>query len=242
MSNEELVQLIRRGQQHYMKDLYEQNRGMIYRLAMRYDSLRLTPAIDLDDFAQTSYIALAAAVNGYDENKGAFITYLVLYLRQAMRRLIGLDGARRAHNGSISLDEPLPGTEDLTRGDVLRDDDAIDPTQAAEIQDMQRIVRAAVDRLPGKQRDVIRNRYFEGIAYTEDPAGFNAAINESKKAMTSLRRDRELRRLWDEYDTPLYRHVTLQSFQASWNSAVELAAMRREEIATRIDEIQPRPY
>jgi RNA polymerase sigma factor (sigma-70 family) len=238
LTNEELVRQIRDGQQQLMGDLYQQNRGMIYRIARRYVSLELTPAVDVEDFAQTGYLALAAAVDGYDESKGAFIAYLVLHLRQAMRRLVGLDGAHKAHNQAVTLDEPLPGSDgEATREDLLEDENAVDPGEAAELSDMQRIVRAAVDRLPSGQRDVLQNHYFNGLLYTEDPTGYNAAIRESRKAMAALHRDRALRRLWEEYETPIYLHVPLVEFKSTRSSAVEKAVIRRASIRARIDGI-----
>lgn len=242
MTNEELIILIRCGQLCYMEDLYEQNRGIIYRIARSYSSMKLTAAVDINDFMQTGYVALAAAVEGYEQSKGAFVGYLIPWLRTSMRRFVGLDGARRAHNGAVSLDEPLPGTEDITRGEALRDDNATDPYEAAELQDMQRVVRAAVDRLPDKQREIIKGYYFEGKLYTTFDGSYYQVISESKKAMATLHSDKELRRLVTASETPLYHHVSLASYRTSWNSTVELAAMKRAEIMERVNEIRRRSY
>ena len=238
MTNEELVLNIRSGQLHLMTDLYKQNRGIIYRTAAKYDRMKVTPAVDMEDFMQTGYVALAAAVEGYDESKSAFIGHLKPWLQSGMRRLVGLDGARKPHLGAASLDEVIPGSEgETTRGELIEDKSAKDPCVAAALEDTRRLVRAAVDRLPNKQREVIKNHYFHGLKYCEDPAGYSNAARERQKAITKLRRDKELQRLMTASKTPLYYHVSLKTYRTSWNSAVELAMIQRDELLTKIKEL-----
>jgi len=104
-TNEELVKLIRDGQYERMSELYEKNRGMVYQVARRYARIRVSPAVDIDDFMQSGFLALVAAVAAYDEGRGKFTTFLYICLRQHMQLLCGLQGARKAHNGAVSLDE-----------------------------------------------------------------------------------------------------------------------------------------
>lgn len=246
MTNEELVILIRRGQQGYMQDLYTQNRGMIYRMAARYAAMKRSAAVDIEDFMQTGYIALAAAVDGYDEEQSAFISYLVICLRSFMRRLVGLDGVRKPHFMAASLDEEIPGSDgDATRGDLIPDEAAADPCEAAELSDMQQIIRAAVDRLPDGQRDAIQDHYLYCTAAAETAetaASCDVARRERSRGMSRLRRDTKLRDLWELYERPIYRHVTFSEFSATWSSTVEKAVIKRERLMTQIDEIRPRPY
>lgn len=238
MTNEELVLNIRSGQLHLMKDLYKQNRGIIYRTARKYSSMKLTAAADIDDFMQTGYVALAAAVEGYEQSKGAFVLYLMPWLRSSMRRLIGLDGARKSYIGAASLDEVIPGSEgETTRGDLIVDESAEDPCTAVALEDTRRLIRAAVDRLPDKQRSVIHFHYFNGQRYKEYPLGYHHAVREQQKAMEKLRRDKELQRLVTASMTPIYRHVSLDAYHTSWNSAVELAVIQRTELLEKINKL-----
>lgn len=236
LSNEDLVKLIRAGRHERMIDLYEQNKGMIRREARRYVSIGGSPAVDIDDFMQTGYLALAAAVAAYDENRGSFITVLVWKLKNHMRLLCGLRGARKAHNGAVSLDEPMPGSDEVTRGVMLVDENAEDPCDAAELDDLRRIVRTAVSRLPDKQRNTIE-RYYFGHPYRRDHAAYFADSALKDSAIIRLRRDTMLRRLVAASNTTIYRHVGLSRYRSSWDSAVELAVIRREELQEEIKEL-----
>ena len=78
MTNEELVILIHNGQTELMQELYDQNRGMIYRVASRCGQSWYTASVDIDDLMQSGYIALAVAVEAHDDSKGVFTTCLVI--------------------------------------------------------------------------------------------------------------------------------------------------------------------
>lgn len=87
MSNEELVKGI---QQHNidvidgMEQLYAQNKGVIYRIALKYATYS-----DIDDLMQEAYIGLHTAVKNYDSSAGVkFITYAYSWIRQAIVRYI----------------------------------------------------------------------------------------------------------------------------------------------------------
>ena len=234
MENEELVRLIRDGHEYLIKDLYRKNKGMVYRIAKRYAYMGVSPAYDVDDFMQVGYFALVAAVKSYDEGKGKFSTYLHLRLRGFMRLIIWPGKRKRADDYAVSLDEIIPGSDDIARVDALEDRDAVNPHEAAELQDLQKIVREAVDRLPFDRRETIRNHYFYGQLLNKDPDGYIAAAHKKEMGLNMLRRDPKIQRLWEEYKAPVYRHVTLSSYRVTRDSAVELAAMRREKVAQKM--------
>ena len=87
MSNEELVKQIRAGidTADHMLILYQQNIGMIEKLAGRYSSMA-----EKEDLMQEGYIGLCNAVNHWDPDGGAkFLTYAVFWIRQRMQRYVG---------------------------------------------------------------------------------------------------------------------------------------------------------
>ncbi len=242
LTNEELVKLIRAGQHDRMGELYEQNRGMIRREARRFARIGVSPAVDFEDFMQTGYFALAAAVATFDESRGAkFLTILIWCLKRHMKLLCGLwKGYHKAHNYAISLDEPLPGLEsEITRAEMLIDMDAVDPYEAAELDDLRRIVRTAVGRLPDMQRMAIERYYFHGRPHYRDISEANVESARRDAAYIRLRRDRRLKQLMMARDTIIYQHVGLKNYKSSWDSAVELAAIKREELLKEIKALSP---
>lgn len=91
MSNEELVIRIRAGvdSAQNMEKLYKQNRGMICKIASKYQSYA-----EYDDLLQEGFIGLCSAVDAWEPEGGAsFIAYAVFWIRQAMQRYIENNGS-----------------------------------------------------------------------------------------------------------------------------------------------------
>lgn len=86
MTNEELVELIQSGENvtNNMEQLYNQNHGMIYKIAKKY-----TYAEDIDDLFQESYMALYKAACKYKKDQGAaFLTYMVMSIDRQLNRYV----------------------------------------------------------------------------------------------------------------------------------------------------------
>ena len=67
-----------------MLQLWQQNKGFIARLAMKY-----TDCEDIEDLKQQGYIGLCNAVDGYRETEGTpFINYAAFWIKCSMRRYI----------------------------------------------------------------------------------------------------------------------------------------------------------
>ena len=84
MSNEELVLLIQGGENDRMWELYKQNKGLIAKIAHKYQAYG-----EMEDLMQEGYIGLSDAVPLWDPNGGAaFSTFTIPYIRNAMQRYI----------------------------------------------------------------------------------------------------------------------------------------------------------
>lgn len=96
MSNEELVQLIKRGTDPAgnMEQLYIKNKGMIYAVVKKYRyacqaDYNSTPIIELDELMHEAYFGLIKAVESYDESQGVlFMSYATYWIRQAVKRFL----------------------------------------------------------------------------------------------------------------------------------------------------------
>lgn len=88
-SNEELVDLIRNSKSPderklYLGTLYEQNRGIIFKICKRYSGYE-----DINDLMQESYFGLYDAVENYDStSSNDFITYAVYWIRQKVHKYV----------------------------------------------------------------------------------------------------------------------------------------------------------
>lgn len=86
MTNEGLVALIRGGRDtaDNMLALYQQNQGMIYKIAKKYAGIA-----EFEDLAQEGYIGLCQAVDGYDPDQGIpFVTYAWKIIQRHLARYI----------------------------------------------------------------------------------------------------------------------------------------------------------
>lgn len=86
MTNEQLVIQLKAGihTAEYMKQLWEQNRGMIGKIACKYKGYG-----DLDDLKQQGFLGLYDAVEGFDPDQGtSFITYAAFWIRQNIQRYV----------------------------------------------------------------------------------------------------------------------------------------------------------
>lgn len=91
MENEQLVALIQSGVDtaKNMLQLWQQNRGLIGKIALRYSSFE-----DIDDLKQQGYIGLCNAAEAYRADEGTkFSTYAVCWIRQSMERYIETYGS-----------------------------------------------------------------------------------------------------------------------------------------------------
>ena len=91
MENEELVAQIKAGidTADNMLALWEQNRGMIGKLARRYSAYA-----DIEDLQQEGYLALYDAIDGFKPDKGVrFLSYATTIIERKMRRYIYDNGS-----------------------------------------------------------------------------------------------------------------------------------------------------
>ena len=91
MENEELVARIKAGidTADNMLALWEQNRGMIGKLARRYSAYA-----DIEDLQQEGYLALYDAIDGFKPDKGVrFLSYATTIIERKMRRYIYDNGS-----------------------------------------------------------------------------------------------------------------------------------------------------
>lgn len=207
--------------------LWQSVSRLAYRIALKYkNAADLNGAVDVDDLKQCAFLGFLEALEGFDPLMGTFSTYMVWHIRNACRRLLGLQGReRREHYHTDSLDAPLPGTEDLILADTIPDESAANPFEQAELrQDVDR----ALHRLPDSIAAIIRLHDLEGLTLEEAAArvghALPAARNLRRVGFRQLRQDRGLR-AWHEPVRLRYKGV--QAFRSDWTSVVEAEVIRR---------------
>jgi RNA polymerase primary sigma factor len=114
-----------------------------------------------------------------------------------------LRNLRFAASQPASLDEPLTSDSELTRGDTVADEQALDALElSADTTDLQQSLGAALQHLSDRERDVITLHYGVGTshAWTLDEIGRQMGVTRERarqiecQAMRRLRKNTELRR------------------------------------------------
>ena len=235
---QELIESIKAGDRSKLAELYDKNRGLLYPLARRYASI--DPAADMDDLMQAGFLGLAAAVDAWEPDRWAWSTVATGYARNAMRKAVGIAGTRRrAHLGAMSLDAPLPGSEDgdTTRADLLADDSLPDADERVLDDERRAAVREAVSRLEGHKRDVVDLCDLQGQTLAQVGESLGVSYQRAQQirvlALRDLRHDRQLRQLLED-ETPYYRHRGVGAFNSTWESVTERVALWRIEMQERL--------
>ena len=243
MTNEEIVGRILQGEAGLMDRLLEQNRGFIYQVARRYLPVAIrNRGMDLEDLAQAACIGMIEAVPAWNPERGAYLTVAIYYMTCSIRQELGISTTKqRFENNEPPMLLSTPAGEDEnsdTLLDLVQNTTAKDPQRAAEHADMQRIVCRAVEDLPDKQRDVVRAYYLDGRSMADLSAliGCNPEKAEQTKriGIKALRRNKQLRLLWMEYEAAAFATRTYSSWKNTHTSAVEAGAMRREQLRKSI--------
>lgn len=113
----------------------------------------------MDDLEQTAFLALLAALPGWDAQKCTFLHWYTFYLKSAYRSICGLRTERDRRdplNTAISFEEPVTGAggedEALTIGSLIEDPKA---AMRFEVYGMSDAIQAALATLPEDEHAAI---------------------------------------------------------------------------------------
>lgn len=189
MSIEELAKLIQAGERDKVLELWQQVRRFAWRQARRWSAVT---GEDTEDLLQTAFIALLAALEGWNHERGQFLTWYGLRLKSEFTEATGQRTQRDRLDplqNYLSLDTQLTDQE----GGVLLLSDVIpDPRAAAEMEAVverdaaarrNEAIRQALDALPADQRRAVVLRYWYGEAV--DNKAHQAALKALRRPAIS---------------------------------------------------------
>jgi RNA polymerase sigma factor (sigma-70 family) len=153
--------------------------GLIWSIVRRYERFA-GGILDREDLFQSGWLGVHEAAKRFEHERGLqFSTYASWWIRATIRRAI-MDQRRTIrisvhaqeqayHDGRLlerdlrSLDAPVhPGEHDsATLLDVLPSGD--DPAQNAADQELQRIIEAALAKLPSRSRRILKARFWRDL-------------------------------------------------------------------------------
>src|SRR3954469_3854861 len=166
LADEELMQLVRRGEARAFEVLYDRHAGVAFSLAYRMVGTRAVA----EDVVQEAFLAFWRANERYDRARGSVRTWILGIVHNR-----AIDALRRAtvHDRRRVSDEGIE--EGLVAGGR--------PGVEVPRRDEAREVRSALDTLPADQLRVIEMAYFGGFSHSEIAAMLEAPIGTVKGRM-----------------------------------------------------------
>ncbi len=178
MNANEIAAGVQVGQADYLQ-LWESVRGFARDRAYRW--VRALNGVTIDDLQQCAFLALVEAVESWDKDRGAFLTWFNFKLQTAFTEAAGLRTERDKRDPlrmAVSLDTPLTDDEGNTLADVVPDPAAELAVEAVVELDFQQRRRKALERalarLPEAQRAAVVGKCCYGRRV--DVRAYNAGL------------------------------------------------------------------
>lgn len=248
MSNEELVKRIQEGQREYIPQLWEQVVDFVRYLAdkhllkypLHYQQYH-------EDMVQQAYFSFLKAIEGYQEEKGSFTSYLSYYVRNAFNEVLQGRSIRQQNeplNNALSVDLPLSDTEDLTLAEMLIDDTAEGYYRRLEDEDfwldVGRVLHKAVDVVSPDYQEFFHTMIDHGTGVTDTLRIMGVSLKEKDRYYSRYREGLyKMRRYLRGYirktkDIALEECISYYTGVGSWKnrqytSVVEQAVIRHND-------------
>lgn len=215
--------------------LWEQNRGLCYRIARRYMwYIENDPAIDIDDLAQQAFIGLITAAETFDGTRGkTWAGWAAWCVAKELRDALGLAHARNPYRHRIArLNAPIDGEDDdLTLEETIADENAPSPDECALQRDMRHILAQAVSELDPLRRECVQLRF--GKRMTERAIGEKLGVpvwqvrTAWSMGLRDLRMKKPIMALSLDERTNFCPRVGVEMFHRTRTSATEKAVLWR---------------
>lgn len=215
MTNEQLATFIHAGGNDELIPLLWKNvQRFVYYKARSVYSLNTVCCkrcgVELWDIQQAGYIAFMEALRGYKPETGyKFITFIQLPFKNAINDLLKLKTQKQRHeplNNCISLDAPTEdadGDTDTALIDLQADETSTDFINELEAGELRETIRAELDTLSEREREVIKLFYFQSKSLQEISKKMSISAERVRQIRTraerDLRQSKTLYKIYNEY-------------------------------------------
>ncbi len=228
MTNEDLALMAAGGDEESMRALYIAVAPLVLNLTSKYFPLCTGRITDPEDLIQCGYFAVWEATRAFNPARGCrFTTTLHYHVQSVCWEQLGF---RRKQLKTVSLSAPIGDDEDLTIEDTIEDPKA-SIYEYVELNEMQKVLREAVNDLPALRKYIIY-RYYFGEATIEQIA---TELGRSKTTVSSMLKKAyyELscqQPVWDIWEAYSEQALTEFGSPLDYAIAMEAIAAKRKKI------------
>ena len=249
LSNEQLFQFIIEGNADLKPVLWERIKNLMYMLCTRFytNNMNLcrSRGIEECDIRQIAYIAYNNTFSTYSTDKQySYTTALGYSLHNEIRSACGRK-SDTLNRRPDSLDDLISDEDGYTLAEVVEDKKSTAPFEQiednSERENISKAVRAAVDKLPDQERDVISKHYFDNRTFdsiSEEIGVSCERVRQIKaKALRYLRHPKISKRLQDDLGYSsyrMYRHTHVDRIAID-RVMIEQVEQRRERYIQELE-------
>jgi RNA polymerase sigma-70 factor (ECF subfamily) len=174
LSDDELLKLLRAGDENAFVTLYRRRQGALYRFALRMSGSEAVA----EDVTQEVFMTLMRGENNYDPSRGSFSAYLFGVARNQVLRRLEKDRVL----SPIQTEEDEAGT--LTPEGLIA---VADPLGDLTRKEMIASVRQAVLALPAHYREVVVLCDLQELSYVDAAMALGCAVGTVRSRLHRAR-------------------------------------------------------
>lgn len=179
-----LLRLVQQRDESALALLYENRGRLVYSLALGV----VHNESDAEEITQEAFFRLWQKAHMFDRKRGSVLSWLVTITRR-----LAIDRTRSKHYKSHSKQVTLTAAVESELNAVLADDGTARITLGVQARE----VLAALERLDGRQREVIQLSYFQGLSHAQIANHLDAPLGTVKSrlrdALSQLRQVLDVR-------------------------------------------------
>lgn len=220
------------------EELLKQYNRLIYKIVHRYrETAQRYAWIDDSDLQQVASIGLLKAQATYCETNGAsFVHYACTIMSREIMRALNIKWTTSGYTfeqETISLDEPINGNSEITRGELIPCTD-IPIEELAEKAEIAARVHSSVMALPEDQKEVIERLFLNDPTESRQQIATDKGITIQTVFYQQRNAFRNLRNKLRNLKPDMPNHIGFRSFNTRWTSEPESYVLEKER---RIEEI-----
>lgn len=179
-ADRELVRRMAAGDESALGELHDRYATLLHSVVLRV----VGDADDAEEVLEEAFWQAWRQAGRYEEGRGGISTWLVMIARS--RAVDRLRSRRRFRAEERWESLPEPGES------IVDADGPATPLDAAETDELRRVVAAAVAALPAEQRETVELAYFKGMSQTEIAEATGQPLGTVKtRARLALRKLRD---------------------------------------------------